>query len=171
MNNNPTPGNKAGGLTTILEKSLGAVAKGGSTALNGVYRYAEPMIAKVFVFMDTPGYDPCRRPDRLRAARICSVSPPDAALLTAANPRPRSSSQPKRHLPQDAGRHGHQLRRRLSTGCRSPRRARKSLTRSLRSFRRTDQVGAPGLRRRRIHALADRSNDVTGGADRLSGLS
>jgi altronate hydrolase len=58
MNNNPSPGNKAGGLTTILEKSLGAVAKGGTTNLVDVYRYAEPITAKGFVFMDTPGYDP-----------------------------------------------------------------------------------------------------------------
>ena len=58
MNNNPSPGNKAGGLTTILEKSLGAAAKGGTTPLNGVYRYAEPVTAKGFVYMDTPGYDP-----------------------------------------------------------------------------------------------------------------
>src|SRR5277367_6736358 len=58
MNNNPSPGNKAGGLTTILEKSLGAAAKGGTTALNEVYEYAEPVTAKGFVFMDTPGYDP-----------------------------------------------------------------------------------------------------------------
>lgn len=58
INNNPTPGNKAGGLTTIYEKSLGAIAKGGSTALTAVYRYAEPITAKGFVVMDTPGYDP-----------------------------------------------------------------------------------------------------------------
>jgi altronate hydrolase len=58
MNNNPSPGNKAGGLTTILEKSLGAVAKGGTTGLMGVYEYAKPVTAKGFVFMDTPGYDP-----------------------------------------------------------------------------------------------------------------
>jgi altronate hydrolase len=58
MNNNPSPGNKAGGLTTILEKSQGAVAKGGSTNLVDVYRYAEPITQKGFVFMDTPGYDP-----------------------------------------------------------------------------------------------------------------
>jgi altronate hydrolase len=58
MNNNPSPGNKAGGLTTILEKSLGAVAKGGTTNLVEVYRYAEPIITKGFCFMDTPGYDP-----------------------------------------------------------------------------------------------------------------
>jgi len=58
MNNNPTPGNKAGGLTTILEKSLGAVAKGGTMPLAAVYEYAEPIDCKGFVFMDTPGYDP-----------------------------------------------------------------------------------------------------------------
>jgi altronate hydrolase len=58
MDNNPSPGNKAGGLTTILEKSLGAAAKGGSTTLQGVYHYAEPIRTKGFVYMDTPGYDP-----------------------------------------------------------------------------------------------------------------
>jgi altronate hydrolase len=58
MNNNPAPGNKAGGLTTILEKSLGAVAKGGTTNLVDVYEYAEAITEKGFVFMDTPGYDP-----------------------------------------------------------------------------------------------------------------
>ena len=59
MNNNPSPGNKAGGLTTILEKSLGAAAKGGVSNLCGVYNYAERIDAKGFVFMDSPGYDPC----------------------------------------------------------------------------------------------------------------
>jgi arabinonate dehydratase len=58
MNNNPSPGNKAGGLTTILEKSLGAAAKGGTTTLRGVYHYAEPITTRGFVFMDSPGYDP-----------------------------------------------------------------------------------------------------------------
>lgn len=58
MNNNPSPGNKAGGLTTILEKSLGAVAKGGTTNLRAVYEYAQPVEERGFVYMDTPGYDP-----------------------------------------------------------------------------------------------------------------
>jgi altronate hydrolase len=58
LNNNPTLGNLAGGITTILEKSLGATAKGGTTNLTAVYRYAEPVDAKGLVFMDTPGYDP-----------------------------------------------------------------------------------------------------------------
>ncbi|WP_036554896.1 UxaA family hydrolase [Nisaea denitrificans] len=59
MNNNPSPGNKAGGLTTILEKSLGATAKGGTTNLTGVYKYGERIDTKGFVFMDSPGFDPC----------------------------------------------------------------------------------------------------------------
>lgn len=58
MDNNPSPGNKKGGLTTILEKSLGAAAKGGTSPLTGVYKYAEPVRAKGFTFMDSPGYDP-----------------------------------------------------------------------------------------------------------------
>src|SRR4029079_3077349 len=58
MNANPSPGNKAGGLTTILEKSLGAMAKAGTTNLVDVLRYAEPVTKRGFVFMDTPGYDP-----------------------------------------------------------------------------------------------------------------
>jgi altronate hydrolase len=58
MDNNPSPGNRDGGLTTILEKSLGAVAKGGSTDLVDVYKYARPITAKGLVLMDTPGHDP-----------------------------------------------------------------------------------------------------------------
>ncbi len=58
MNNNPSPGNKAGGLTTILEKALGAVAKGGTSNLQAVVEYAEPVTTRGFVYMDTPGYDP-----------------------------------------------------------------------------------------------------------------
>ena len=59
MDNNPSPGNKLGGLTTILEKSLGASAKGGTSALKGVYQYGEKITERGFVFMDSPGYDPC----------------------------------------------------------------------------------------------------------------
>ena len=59
MNNNPSPGNKRGGLTTILEKSLGAVAKGGVAPLAGVFEYGEKITTQGFVYMDSPGYDPC----------------------------------------------------------------------------------------------------------------
>jgi altronate hydrolase len=58
INNNPSVGNKKGGLTTIYEKSLGAIAKGGTTALREVYKFAEPITSRGFVIMDTPGYDP-----------------------------------------------------------------------------------------------------------------
>jgi altronate hydrolase len=59
LDNNPSPGNKAGGITTILEKSLGAVAKAGSSPLNAVIDYAEPITTPGLSFMDSPGYDPC----------------------------------------------------------------------------------------------------------------
>jgi altronate hydrolase len=58
MDNNPSPGNKKGGLTTILEKSLGAAAKGGTSPLTGVFKYGEPVDKTGFTFMDSPGYDP-----------------------------------------------------------------------------------------------------------------
>ncbi|MEM6745725.1 MAG: altronate dehydratase, partial [Pseudomonadota bacterium] len=59
MDNNPSPGNKRGGLSTILEKSLGAAAKGGTTPLQGVFKYAHPVEkTRGFLFMDSPGYDP-----------------------------------------------------------------------------------------------------------------
>ncbi len=58
LDNNPSPGNKLGGLTTILEKSLGAVAKSGTSSMTGVYKYAEPIDKPGFAFMDSPGYDP-----------------------------------------------------------------------------------------------------------------
>ncbi len=71
MDNNPSPGNKEGGLTTILEKSLGAAAKGGTTNLVDVYRYAEPLQSKGFVFMDSPGYDPASVTGQIAAG--CNV--------------------------------------------------------------------------------------------------
>lgn len=65
LNNNPSAGNKAGGLTTILEKSLGAVAKAGSSNLVDVYQYAQAVRAQGLVFMDTPGYDPVSAPGQV----------------------------------------------------------------------------------------------------------
>lgn len=58
LNNNPSAGNKDGGLTTIYEKSLGAIAKGGTTPVNDVYVFADKVTEKGLVLMDTPGYDP-----------------------------------------------------------------------------------------------------------------
>jgi altronate hydrolase len=59
LDNNPSPGNKQGGLTTVLEKSLGAVAKGGQSSLQDVIEYAQPTRRRGLVFMDSPGFDPC----------------------------------------------------------------------------------------------------------------
>lgn len=59
LDNNPSPGNKVGGITTILEKSLGAIAKAGGSALNDVVDYGRPVTRNGLTFMDTPGYDPC----------------------------------------------------------------------------------------------------------------
>jgi altronate hydrolase len=95
MNTNPSPGNKAGGLTTILEKSLGAMAKCGSTNLVQVLRYAEPVTEKGFVFMDTVTTR-WRRPGKSRAAPIWCVSRPAAAACSAASRRRRSSWRPTR---------------------------------------------------------------------------
>jgi altronate hydrolase len=58
FDDNPSPGNKEGGLTNILEKSLGAVAKAGTSPLTDAVDYAEPLRTPGFVFMNTPGYDP-----------------------------------------------------------------------------------------------------------------
>lgn len=67
LDNNPSPGNKKGGLTTILEKSLGAVAKSGTTPLRGVFKYGARVDTKGFVFMDSPGYDPCSATGQIAA--------------------------------------------------------------------------------------------------------
>ena len=67
LDNNPSPGNKAGGITTILEKSLGAVAKAGSTPLNAVVDYAQTVDAPGLSFMDSPGYDPCSATGQIAA--------------------------------------------------------------------------------------------------------
>jgi len=82
MNNNPSPGNKAGGLTTILEKSLGAVAKGGNSTARASSTWIRPAMIR---------WPP---PARSPAAPTCSASPPVAARPTAASPFPRSSSPP-----------------------------------------------------------------------------
>ena len=88
MNNNPSPGNKAGGLTTILEKSLGAVAKGGTSNLQAVYEYAESVKAHGFVYMDTPGYDPVSATGQVAggANLICFTTGRDSAYGCAPSP-------------------------------------------------------------------------------------
>ena len=112
MNNNPSPGNKAGGLTTILEKSLGAVAKGGTTNLVAVYEYAEPVTAKGFVFMDTPGYDPVCATGQVAggANMICFTTGRGSAYGCAPSPSLKLATN-TRAVGAAGRRHGHQLRR------------------------------------------------------------
>jgi altronate hydrolase len=88
LDNNPSAGNKVGGLTTILEKSLGAVAKGGTTNLVDVYQYAERIDAKGFVFMDSPGYDPVSATGQVAAGAnlICFTTGRGSAYGCAPSP-------------------------------------------------------------------------------------
>lgn len=88
MDNNPSAGNKAGGLTTVLEKSLGGVAKAGSSPLNAVYEYAEPVRERGLVFMDTPGYDPISATGQVAggATLICFTTGRGSAYGCAPSP-------------------------------------------------------------------------------------
>jgi len=112
IDNNPTPGSKTGGLTTILEKSLGAVAKSGSTPLTGVYRYAEPVDTHGLVLMDAPGYDPMGATGQIASGAnlVCLHHWPRFVFRC----QTRSVDQARhqyRHVQSHARRYGHQLRR------------------------------------------------------------
>ena len=111
MNANPSPGNKAGGLTTILEKSLGAMAKAGSTNLVDVVQYAEAVTAKGFVFMDTPGYDPVSATGQVAGGANLVVlhhRPRQRVRLQAVAVDQACDQHP--HVPAHGGRHGRELR-------------------------------------------------------------
>lgn len=88
LNNNPSPGNLKGGLTTILEKSLGAVAKSGSTPLNDVIGYAEPLAARGLSFMDSPGYDPCSATGQIASGANLIVFTTGRGSVFGAKPAP-----------------------------------------------------------------------------------
>ncbi len=102
MDNNPSAGNKAGGLTTILEKSLGAIAKSGTTNLVDVYEYAEPVTAKGLVFMDTPGYDPVSATGQVAggANLICFTTGRGSAYGCAPSPSLKLSTNTARWVKQ-----------------------------------------------------------------------
>ena len=107
------PGNQAGGLANIFEKSLGSAMKGGTTPLQAVYEYAEPIDKAGFVFMDSPGYDPGRidRPDRERREPDLLYHRPRLDVRQQACTDDQTGDQ---HADvRAAGRgYGHQLRRR-----------------------------------------------------------
>ena len=103
MDNNPSAGNKAGGLTTILEKSLGAVAKGGTSNLEAVYEYAEPVTAHGFVYMDTPGYDPVSATGQVASGAnlICFTTGRGSAYGCAPSPSLKLSTNTALWLKQE----------------------------------------------------------------------
>lgn len=105
MNNNPSPGNKRGGLTTILEKSLGAVAKGGSAPMEDVYLFAEPITKKGFVFMDSPGYDPCSVTGQIASGANLIVFTTGRGSVSGYKPVPcikvATNSEMFRHMEED----------------------------------------------------------------------
>ncbi|RLQ22273.1 altronate dehydratase [Seongchinamella sediminis] len=89
IDNNPSPGNKAGGLTTIIEKSLGSIAKGGTTSLNEVYQYAEPVEAgKGLVFMDAPAFDPVGATAQVAGGATLMVFTTDRGSAFGCKPAP-----------------------------------------------------------------------------------
>ncbi|QYF87726.1 UxaA family hydrolase [Brevundimonas sp. PAMC22021] len=88
LNNNPSPGNLKGGLTTILEKSLGAVAKSGSVPLNDVIGYAERLRAPGLTFMDSPGYDPCSATGQIASGANLIVFTTGRGSVFGAKPAP-----------------------------------------------------------------------------------
>ena len=111
MNANPSPGNKAGGLTTILEKSLGAMAKAGSTNMVDVVRYAEEVKARGFVFMDTPGYDPVAATGQVAggANLVCFTTGRGSVFGCKPAPSIKLATNTA-DVQAHRGRHGHQLR-------------------------------------------------------------
>ncbi len=105
LDNNPSPGNKEGGLTTILEKSLGAVAKGGSTPLEDFLLYAEPLETKGLAFMDSPGYDPCSATGQIASGSTVVCFTTGRGSVSGFKPAPclklATNSQMYAHMEED----------------------------------------------------------------------
>ena len=112
MDNNPAPGNKAGGITTVFEKSLGGVAKGGTTPMMDVFQYGEPITTRGFVFMDTPGHDPVSITGLVAGGCNVVCFTTGRGSVFGCKPVPSiklaTNTLMYRHM---AGGHGHQLRR------------------------------------------------------------
>ena len=162
MDNNPSPGNKEGGLTTILEKSLGAAAKGGTTTLVGVYRYAEPMDARGLRLHGQPRLRSRLRdrPDRSG----CNV----VGFTTGRGSVSGFKPSPSIKIATNSAMYGRMTEdmdinagRIISDGRRSRRSGREIFELILRvASGEHVEVGGPGLRRQRVRALADRRDDV-----------
>ena len=112
MDNNPAPGNKAGGITTVYEKSLGGVTKGGTTPMMDVFQYGEPITTRGFVFMDTPGHDPVSITGLVAGGcnMICFTTGRGSVFGCKPVPSIKLATNSP-HVPAHVGGHGHQLRR------------------------------------------------------------
>ena len=162
MNANPSPGNKAGGLTTILEKSLGAMAKAGSTNLVDVVNYAEPVTARGFVFMDTPGYDPVSATGQVAGGANLVCFTTGRGSVFGCKPAPSiklATNSPMYQRMEDdmdvnCGTHPRRRRERAAV---RPAHLRADAARRI---GRTHQERAVRLRRRRIRTLGPRRHDV-----------
>ena len=157
INNNPSPGNKEGGLTTIYEKSLGAIAKGGSTALVDVVGYAEPVTAKGFVVMDTPGYDPVSMTGIVAGGANVLVFTTGRGSVFGCKPAPsiKVATNTPMYRAHDR-RHGHQRRR--DSGRHAGRRGRPANLRGNtgRRERQENQERAERRRRRGVRPWSNR---------------
>ena len=169
MNNNPSPGNKAGGLTTILEKSLGAAAKGGTTTLRAVYEYAEPVKEKGFVYMDTPGYDPVGATGQVAGGAnvMCFTTGRGSAFGCKPTPSVKlaTNSQVYASMIDDMDINCGDILDGVSVAQKGEEIFQQGAGDGIRC---AHQVGGSGLRRRRVRAVADRRHDV--GAERASHL-
>ena len=165
MNNNPSPGNKAGGLTTILEKSLGAAAKGGTTPLNGVYQYAEPVTAKGFVYMDTPGYDPVSATGQVAGGAnvLCFTTGRGSAYGCKPTPSIKlaTNSEMYKRMVEDMDINCGDV---LDGVTIEDERAGDLRADTRGGLGRTQQVGVVGVRGGGVRPVADRGDDVRGGA-------
>ena len=162
INANPSPGNKAGGLTTIIEKSLGAMAKAGSTNLVEVIKYAEPVTTKGFVFMDTPGYDPVAATGQVAGGANLVCFTTGRGSVFGCKPAPSIKIATNTPFPAHGRGHGHQLRhdprwRRDGAGG-GPAHLRPH---PAGRFGRTHEERVVRLRLGRVRALATRSDGLT----------
>jgi len=155
MNNNPRPANKAGGLTTILEK-IGSARRrrAAPRRLNGVYHYAEPVTAKGFVYMDTPGYDPVSATGQVAGGAKRALLHDRARLRLRLQADALDQVGDQQRNVQAHGRgHGHQLRRRARRRHDRGEGQRDFRADPGRGVRRAQQVGVAGLRRGGVRAV------------------
>jgi altronate hydrolase len=152
MNNNPSYGNKQGGLTTILEKSLGAASKGGTTNLVDVIRYADPVRERGLIFMDTPGFDPVSATGQVAGGAnvMCFTTGRGSAYGNKPCPSIKIATNSALYERKHRRRNG-ECRRNGQNHFRRSARGR---------FRQAHKVGAVRLRRFGVRTLADRRHDV-----------